>query len=237
MKNKKTILSFLLFFVMLLSGCTPWNVNRGELRQETEVIQADGAETVVVHLRMGAGELSVGAGTEALAEAEFIYNNPDWKPVIDYSVSGGEGELWIEQPRKIELGSYRYEWDVLLNSQIPMRLDIGLGAGQNMIDLSELMVTQLEMDIGAGNVELDLTGERARDLDISLRGGIGEVTVLLPAEVGVRAEVAGGIGEVNPEGLSRQEGAYINDAFGDSDAAIHLDIEGGIGRINLRVVE
>jgi hypothetical protein len=38
------------------------------------------------------------------------------------------------------------------------------------------------------------------------------------------------------EGLSRDGDAYVNDAYGESEATLNVDIEGGVGLIRLEVV-
>ncbi len=220
-----------------ISGCA-WT-QTGPLRTESETIELQGAERVDVSLRMGAGRLDLSGGADALAEAEFTYNVPAWQPTIDYVVAGEEGELWIEQPEAKNLGleSYRYAWDVRLIEQVPLTLDVGLGAGESEIDLSALTVTELDLNVGVGGVELDLTGERQGDMDVTIRGGVGEATVLLPRDVGVEVQVGGGLGELNVSGLTQEGDAYVNDAYGASDATIRLDVEGGIGGVTLEVVD
>ena len=242
MHNKIRSLSTLalIALITLTSACSGMT-RTGEVRSESETIELQGAEEADVHLRMGAGQLTVTGGTDALAEADFTYNVAAWQPTLDYVVSGGQGkgELWIEQPevKNLTLDSYRYEWDVTLNDEIPLTLDIGLGAGESKIDVSTLALTQLDLEIGAGGVEVDLTGERTRDVDVSIRGGVGEAMVLLPANVGVKATASGGIGEVTVSGLTQEGDTYVNDAYSESEATITLDIEGGIGGITLKVVE
>jgi hypothetical protein len=226
--------------IVLLGACNWATTRAGKLRQESETIELGGAESVAVDIRMGAGELTIKGGTQALVEADFTYNVAEWGPTIDYAVVSGErGELVIEQPaaENVRLDSYRYEWDLTLNDQVPMDLGIALGAGKSTIDVSELSLTDFDLEMGVGDVEVDLTGARERDLAVSIRGGVGAATVLLPSNVGVRAEVRGGLGDLTTSGLTREGGAYVNDAYGTSDTTITLDVEGGVGEIELRVIE
>jgi predicted membrane protein len=159
--------------------------------------------------------------------------------MIDYVVGGDKGQLWIEQPEVGRLGleSYRYEWDIRLNDDVPMTLDVGLGAGESKLDVSALSISELDLNVGVGGVEVDLTGEREKDVDVTIRGGVGEAKVLLPQDVGVKARVDGGLGEVDARGLTAQDGVYVNEAYGKSDATITLSIEGGIGGVTLKVVD
>ena len=238
-RERVGIAALLALAALVLSTACLWTGVTGAVRTETETVELNGAEEVDVHLRMGAGGLTLTGGAEALAEAEFTYNVPDWRPTIDYVVAGDEGELWIEQPevKRLSLEEYRYEWDVGLSDDVPMTLDVALGAGESDIDASRLDVSELDVKTGVGGLTLDLTGDREHDVDVTVKGGAGEATVLLPAEVGVRATVKGGLGEVNAVGLSRDGGAYTNEAYGQSAATIRLNVEGGVGGVTLKVVE
>jgi hypothetical protein len=221
-----------------ISGCT-WTTQTGEIQQTSETIALQDVESADVTLRMGAGELTVDNGSEALMDAEFTFNVADWEPMIDYVVSGAEGELWIEQPEVKNLGleSYRYAWDLRFNETVPMQMDIALGAGPSEIDVSNLSVTRLDLRMGAGETRLDLSGAREEDLAVILRGGVGQATVILPADIGVRAEVRGGLGAINADGLMKDGAAYVNEAYGTSDITVTLDVEAGVGEINLQVTE
>ena len=46
-------------------------------------------------------------------------------------------------------------------------------------------------------------------------------------------DAEGGIGEIQVRGLRREGQHWINDAYDNSKVQIHLDIQGGVGQINL----
>ncbi len=60
--------------------------------------------------------------------------------------------------------------------------------------------------------------------------------MLVPSEVGVRGRAEGGLGKIDAEGFQREGEAYVNDAYGDSDVSLDVDVRGGVGTINLEVV-
>jgi hypothetical protein len=194
---------------------------------------------VHTNLKMGAGELNVTGGADRLMEGDFSYNVADWKPEVDYDVSGDTGELTVEQGsgEGVPLGGdARNEWDVRLNDEVPTDLAVEMGAGESDLDLDSLTLTGLTLRMGAGETTVDLTGDYGEDFDATMEGGVGEATVLLPSEVGVRARAEGGIGKINARGLQKEGDSYVNDAYGDSDVTLDLDIRGGVGEINLEVV-
>jgi hypothetical protein len=188
---------------------------------------------------MGAGELNVSGGADALMEGEFSYNVADWKPKVNYNVSANKGELSVKQGSGggVRLGGgARNQWDLRLNDQVPTDLVVQMGAGESDLDLDSLNLSGLTLQMGAGKTTVDLTGDYAQDFEASIEGGVGEATVLLPSEVGVKARARGGLGKIDAKGLRKVGDAYVNDAYGESDVNLDVHVKGGVGQINLEVV-
>ena len=211
----------------------------GEMQRDSQKVQPENAQTVRAHLKIGAGELNVSGGADALMEAEFAYNVADWKPDVSYDVSGDTGELSVEQGSGQDVrpgGDARNEWDVLFSDELPTDLRVQMGAGESSLDLDSLTLTGLDLQMGAGKTTVDLTGDYTSDFDASIQGGVGEATVMLPSEVGVRARAEGGLGNINAKGLKKEGDSYVNEAYGSSDVTLEVDVQGGVGQINLEVV-
>ena len=211
----------------------------GKLQRESKSLDPKNAQSVRAQLKMGAGELNLTGGADQLMEGDFSYNVADWKPEVSYDVSGDEGELLVKQggSKGSNLGDEaRNEWDIRLNDQVPINIDVQLGAGESDLDLDSLTLEGLKLQMGAGKTTVDLTGDYAQSFEASIQGGVGEATVELPSEVGVKAKAQGGLGRINAEGLKRVGDSYVNDAYGESDVTINVDVKGGVGEINLEVV-
>jgi len=219
-------------FVLVFSACE----GRRETRTETRTIDAGGAKSAAVSVRMGAGELRLSGGAASLMEAEFTTNVKYWMPETDYRVVGERGQLTVRQRRGRNLffGHRRNDWDIRLTATLPLDLDIKLGAGENRLDLRGVDLTFLEVNMGVGELRLDLSGPRTRDLEVRVPGGVGSATVTLPRDIGVRVEVDGGIGSVSAHGLVKDGHRYVNEVFGKTAAAIRMEVDAGIGSIELR---
>jgi len=223
-------------------GAAPQRVEVGELRTERRSVEVENAESVKVNLRLAVGELDVGGAAEdpRLMEADFAYNVAAWEPGVDYEVVGDSGELSVQQ-RGLDEGiptrDVRNEWDLRLNDRVPVDLTVQMGGGVGNLDLDNLALTGLNLDVGAGSTRVDLSGDWGRDLSAVVRGGAGQVTVLLPSRMGARVEAGTRLGRVNAEGLRKEGDAYVNDAYGDSDATLRVEVTGGVGQINLEVVQ
>jgi hypothetical protein len=211
----------------------------GKMQRESKSVDPENAQSARAQLKMGAGELKLTGGADQLMEGDFSYNVSDWKPKVSYDVSGGTGELMVKQGSAGGAGlsgDARNEWDISLNDELPTDLVVQMGAGESDLDLDSLTLTGLDLQMGAGKTTVDLTGDYTSDFDASIEGGVGQATILLPSEVGVRAKAEGGIGTINAKGLKRVDNAYVNDAYGQADTNLSLDVKGGVGQINLEVV-
>jgi hypothetical protein len=211
----------------------------GKMQEESKSVALKNADSVRAQLKMGAGELHITGGADQLMDGDFSYNVSEWKPKVSYDVNGQKGELVVQQG-SANSGSVgakaRNEWDISLNDEVPTDLVVKMGAGESDLDLDSLALTGLDLQMGAGKTTVDLTGDYARSFDSSIEGGVGEATVLVPSEVGVRVRAEGGLGKINAEGFQREGDSYVNDVYGDSDVNLDLDVQGGVGQINLEVV-
>src|SRR5215208_6545618 len=211
----------------------------GKMQSESKSVDPKNAQSARAQLKMGAGELYLTGGADQLMEGEFSYNVADWKPKVNYDVSGDTGELMVKQGSAEGAGlsgDARNEWNIRLNDEVPTDLVVQMGAGESDLDLDSLTLTGVDLQMGAGKTTVDLTGDYAQSFDASIQGGVGEATVLLPSDVGVKAKAQGGMGKINAEGLKRVGNSYVNDAYGESDVNLSVDVQGGIGQINLEVV-
>jgi hypothetical protein len=218
-----------------LTGCViDLDRNTGPEQHETQSVDLDKAEMVRVELKLGAGELEMDGGASKLMDADFTYNVPSWKPMVKYTSSGFRGNLRIEQPGGSHGGSHvKYRWNVRLNDKVPMDISAEFGAGQARLNLGSLDLRSVRIEMGVGEVQLDLRGKPTRDYSVDVQGGVGKATIYLPADVGVSAKAAGGIGHIGVQGLEKRDGRYINPAHENAPVTIHLNVEGGVGEINL----
>jgi hypothetical protein len=260
-RNVLKLTGLLAFVVVLIlaTGCDE-GASVGDLQTESQTVDLGDSESVNVEVEIGAGELDVSGGASELLEATFTYNVDELNPEATYS----DGKLIVNHDdikegigTFFDLDDYRNEWDLRFNEGVSMEmrievgagrtaltigsleltdLDIDTGAGEVNLDLSgSQFLTRLEIDMGAGEITLDLTGDWQDDLEAVIQGGVGQLNLRLPREVGVIVEVDGGIGGVDTSGLTKSGSTYTNDAYGESGVTLRIDIDGGVGQINLDV--
>jgi hypothetical protein len=238
MKTNQLLISLVIYAALLLAGCTP-GARVGELRTESQSVELANAESVRVEIKFGAGDLNVTNGAGKLLEADFTYNVAELKPEVKYI----HGRLILSQPDSKGLSDlrgisgFRNEWGLRLNDQVPMDLNVEMGAGNSDLQLAGLALTGLDITLGAGGSTIDLSGDWAHDLNVTIHAGAGEITVRLPQDVGARVKVDAGVGTIEAPDLINDGNVYTNNAYAESDVTMQVDIDAGVGQINLEVEE
>jgi hypothetical protein len=218
-----------------LTSCVV-EVHSGPTRHEFREFDRAGVERLRLDLQMGAGQFKVRGGAAQLARADFTYNVEQWKPEVTYHTFAGASDLNIAQPSgsHTHIGDTKYNWDIEVADDIPLDLNAHVGAGEAHMNLGSLNLRRVEVEMGVGQLDMDLRGAPKHDYDVHIHGGIGEATVHLPHDAEIIATGSGGIGEIHTQGLQKQGDRWTNDVR-NAKARIHVDVEGGIGQINLIV--
>jgi hypothetical protein len=240
MEKPMARLSFLLMVLPLfvIAGCNTEDWDVGPPQTESQTVKLGEAKSARVEIDMSAGELSVGSGAKELLEADFSYGSPSSRPQVEYKVSASQGQLTIRQPGSVHgRGGGHNNWDLHLSNKVPLELKVDQGAGRARLTLGGLSLSRLDVDLGAGETIVDLTGDWKNDLTANIEGGVGRATVRLPSDVGVRARAHGGIGAINVHGLKKDGDDYVNEAYGKSPITVTVHVEGGVGEINLELGE
>jgi hypothetical protein len=132
------------------------------------------AATTVV-LNMGAGELNLSGGAAGLVDGTIEYNIDEWKPLIEKR----ENYFRLYQ-ENVESLSFKTDitnrWDLKLNSEVPLDLEINAGAYEGDLDLSGLRLQNLEIADGASKVDVRFTSPNPEILSrLTYRTGASEV--------------------------------------------------------------
>ncbi len=218
---------------LIITGCDI-NVATGPDQHETQSVDLDKSEMARVEVKMGVGELEIDGGASKLLDADFTYNVPSWKPIVTVDSSSFRKQVTIEQPRNTHTGGHtKYQWNIRLNDTVPMDVVAHLGVGESRLNLGSVNLRSLELNVGVGEARVDLRGNPSRDYNVNIHGGVGHAVVHLPRTVAIVATAHGGIGQIDMRGLEKRGETWINPAHENSPVTIHVNVNGGIGQIEL----
>lgn len=123
-------------------------------------------------------------------------------------------------------------WDLRLNGRIPVSLQIDIGVGRAVLDLSGLKLESLNIDSGVGEVIVTLP--ETGDYTVRVDGGVGALEVLIPAGVEAKVVLDTGLGNSTIIGdLSYQNGAYYTSGYNAADERIEVYVDSGVGSVKV----
>ncbi|EJO5347828.1 hypothetical protein NRP93_001920 [Clostridium botulinum] len=245
MNIKKIFSIFIVSLLIFVTACTNkdekhyTNDTQEKVKEETKIIETNGAAKTKLNLNFGVGKLNVSGNEDKLMKGNFIYSKEEWRPKIKYNVKNKEGELTISQPSlkngNISLNNKRNEWNINLNEKMPMHINLNLGVGESKVNLTEINLKELNVNMGVGKLDLDISGDYKNNVKVDIKGGVGEATVYVPKSIGVKVKAEKGLGEVNANGfIVEDRDIYKNSQYGKSENTIEINIKTGVGAINIK---
>jgi hypothetical protein len=220
-----------------------WGVRTASLVDRTEQISADlkDAQKAAVNISFGAGSLVLGAlpeGSSKLIEGSVDLSKNE-RLSTDHQGSGSNtrysirsNNTWVMGTEVIDQAEDKV-WDLDLNRDVPLDLDVNSGVGKTTLDLTSINLTDLQVDGGVGQVTVRLPAEGRYNVGVD--GGLGELILIVPEELGVRVRVNGGLGSVSVKGeFERKDREYTTPGFSSAENRAEVDIDGGLGRIEIR---
>ena len=224
----------MLMMGVLVAGCAG-RQPRGELIEADVIVPRDGAKSLGAALSMDAGTLAVYGGECALMQATMRYDSATSKPQVDYAVDeGGFGTLSVREQGGRPGRSA--DWTVCLTRELPVALEVDLGAGNSDFKFGGMQLRELDVDVGAGNVHVDLRGAILAKSRVKVDGGAGQMRLTLPNDAGVRVEIDRAVGQLSiGAGLRKEDGMYVNDLWGQSEQSVEVSLDLGAGEISIDV--
>ncbi|MEN8119057.1 MAG: toast rack family protein [Bacteroidota bacterium] len=208
-----------------------------ELIKDVVKQNAEGAKFVQVDINIAACKLKLSSGSKQLFTGGFAYSKKKWKPEINYEVVKEKGFLTIEQPETHNINidnTDQYAWNLKFGKNIPLDINLELGAGVSEIKLGALPINNFNMVMGVGKTELDLRGKWKQNAEIHLDGGIGLLKVYLPENVGVQVNTIKGLGNVEVLNMIRKDkNTYVNEWYNKTKITINIYLKTGIGKIEI----
>lgn len=206
--------------------------------ERTEAIAEDlrGADQAQVKIGFGVGNLYLAALPEG--SGQLLRGSVDLSKGESLRQDRTGSRFELESQGTWSLGpnigmDERKKWDLELNRDIPLDLQINTGVGRATIDLTQINLRSLDINGGVGQATIKLA-QRGR-YDVKIDGGVGEIILSLPPGLAARVSVDGGLGGVSVDGnFNRRGDQYISPDFDTAANRAEVNVDGGIGRIVIR---
>jgi hypothetical protein len=223
------------FWPVLLIGLGGWLILgvfvRPRYASEQASIDLQGASEAAVRISHAAGELRItgGTGPGELANGTFAGG-------LEQAVKK-EGQKLVArlnppQSSFIMVPKFdRHDWDLRLNSEIPMALVLQTGADNALVDLSALLLTSLKVETGASQTQITLPCRGRSRADFNL--GAASLRLTVPEGTAARVRVSQGVSSVRIDEtrFPRAGDFYQSPDFEAAANAVDIKIDAGAADI------
>jgi hypothetical protein len=172
-------------------------------RASSSAVPRESSARLELDLSVGAGRFRLEGGAPAGNLVEVVSTNDDIASRIERAADRALVRLrqdFAWWPDAWRGGS---EWTVRLASDVPTVLTMNAGAGDFLVDLSNVLVVNARIQVGAAQARIVLPRPRGT-VEVRVSGGATQLTFVPPPGVEYRVETSGGLTSV--DGLTESPG-------------------------------
>lgn len=211
----------------------------------TVAVSRDGAAALDLQVRMGAGELNLGSGTDSQTLVSMTSGTGGCTGQLTYtsSMDGTTKRVWI---RNRHLSWWcAHDWpadetdytrDIRVSREVPVALDIKNHAGRTRLALGELNLTSLVIKNSVGETLIDLTGYHGGNFDAAIKNGVGNLVLRLPGDSNTTLVIHRGVGSTDVRGFVVNGDTYTTGSARPDAPKITFRIKQGVGAVTVEAV-
>ena len=156
---------------------------------------------------------------------------------LDVGASSGEIDLGGLAIENLDLTTGAADLRLGFDKPNPERLSsLHIYSGAAKLELHELgnaNLDELTFDGGLGTYLFDFGGEWQRSANVRILAGASQVTLRLPPKIGVRV-CPGDLHRDDMGALEERDGCFVNTRFGESDITLDIDLDLGLGKLDVK---
>lgn len=210
------------------------------IKGESHQIQRslEGARSAKIKISSSVASLNISELDDKTLLAEGnIETNDNENLITEFSVKNGQAKYSLKAKKQNQLNVFSQSsgrsWDLKLNPNIPLDLDISTGVGDASLDLSKFNLTDLDIATGVGDAEITLP--KKGDFKASISTGVGGAVIKIPSSLAIRIKLSKGVGSLDIDGAFEKRDRYYYSSNYNSDSKyVELDIDTGVGDITIK---
>lgn len=211
--------------------------SRGRTSEENVTIPLEGVVYGRIRFNHGAGRLQIrgGAGLDEVLSGTFRGGLE-----YDHRNLGDTVEVDLRVPSSTWPFNWtpgdNLSWEVRLNNQIPLVLELNTGASETLADLTDLKVTDLTLKTGASSTDI-IFPANARMTRAKIESGAASVDIRIPHAVSARIHASGGLSSIDVDtGRFSHQGnnTYISPDYESAQNKVELVVTAGVGAVTVR---
>jgi len=234
-----------IILVIVMMAVFMGNINNFDTARNVIIVPVNiardaNAVSGVINIKSGAGKVYLTGGASGLVEGSLMTNFADLNQnysvqngieTANLEIAGGQmGGQW-NWPRM--MSNYANDFDLKVNSQIPLSLYLTSGAADINIDASDIMLERAELNTGAARANLTM-GDKVNNSSIKIDAGVSDIKIHVPQNVGVKLNIDGGLNSKKLDKFIQiDEKNYESENYSATDKKLNIEADLGVSGIGI----
>ena len=227
---------------------TPFLFDRdddGTPGQRDLTVERRSANSLSLEINGGAGRFRVSGGSTLLVEAHSP--NEDLRlRRADFDKNGEHAEVRIDHTGSRRVGGVTANVETRIASNVPTDLEINGGAGEFIIDLSDVTISNAEINVGAATLTLTLPKptltaaapgtKPVGEIKIELNAGASSIVIEVPDGVEARVTTTGALLTLRSSNarVSASGNAAETSGYASSQQRVTVQVTAGASSVTVR---
>ncbi|HEV8654213.1 MAG TPA: DUF5668 domain-containing protein [Candidatus Limnocylindria bacterium] len=211
-----------------------FRIEGGSVGERDVSVARQSATSLSLDINGGAGRFRVSGGSTVLVEAHS--NNDDLRlRRADLDRGGLDADVRIDQGANRRVGGTTADVDVRIASDVATELSVNGGAGDFVIDLSDVKVTSAELNVGAAQLTLILPKPTA-SVAIEVNAGASSIVIEVPEGVEARVTTDGALLTLRSSNtrVTLGNNTAETSGYGSATARVTVNVTAGVSSITIR---
>ncbi|UCH59300.1 MAG: hypothetical protein JSV61_13915 [Anaerolineales bacterium] len=207
-------------------------VERGQgLAGETISQALNGATGAHIAIEAGAGEVLLSASeSENTLISGRVSRQGTMRLEESSSQSGGVADYTLRAVGPSIPGRFNTDWgwNLEITKEVPVDLEVSLGAGNLELDLAGVNLSDIDADLGVGMLTIQFPD--AGSYNANINGAIGSIILEIPRDYGVSIQYDTAlVGAEVPSDYRRRDGMYYSPNYDSALDKIDISLDLAIG--------
>lgn len=224
------------FFVLAILGLVAWvaiygtSLNSPILTRDITVNKtSDAVKQAEVSVEVGATKLIIGTSDQSsILKAKL---ESDIVSLENNSLISGETQQVILSTKTSNhwwRGGIRNSLDVDITHDLPLKLNVNIGASDTEIDMTKAKLREINIDAGASDINVKL-GSLESAVVVSIDSGASSIVLQVPKDSGVQLQFEGGLSSKQLSDLNEtSDGKYESSDYAKSLNKITVNCKIGV---------
>ena len=229
----------------MFAGSPFFIVSDGAPGERDVSVARQSATSLSLDINGGAGRFRVSGGSTSLVEAHSA--NEDLRlRRADFDKGGQHADVRIDQSGNRRVGGVTVDVETRIANDVATELQVNGGAGEFVVDLSDVMISSAELNVGAASLTITLPkaslsqapsgAKPTANVSVEINAGASNITINVPEGVEARVTTSGALLTLHSSNtrMTVSGGSAETSGYGTAQAHVTVKVTAGASSVTIR---